>query len=202
MRSWVFPGHSLTYYAEHQVGASYGAFPPKIAASIGCSLEQAEEIFNAYHNDLYPKITEYRENYVLPTAKENGKLHLALGFYIHTDDPAKDIRTIANASIQAWSLLSILAINELHRRIDSEGLQDKVRVISSIYDSVYIECEATPDIIKWVNDNLIECMIQDFMLDQTVPNEATAEIGLNWADLHQIPNNATLEQITTILESL
>lgn len=26
--------------------------------------------------------------------------------------------------------------------------------------------------------------------------------GLNWSDLHQIPNNATLEQITTILESL
>ena len=78
-------------------GASYGAFPPKIASSINCSLEEGEQIFNAYHKELYPKITEYRENYVLPTAKQHKKLHLGLGFYINTKDPDSDIRTLANA---------------------------------------------------------------------------------------------------------
>ena len=97
MRSWVFPGNSLTHYAEHQVGASYGAFPPKIASSINCSLEEGEQIFNAYHKELYPKITEYRENYVLPTCRQHKKLHLGLGFYINTKDPDSDIRTLANA---------------------------------------------------------------------------------------------------------
>lgn len=91
------PEHSLTNYAEHQVGASYGAFPPKIASSINCSIEEGEQIFNAYHKELYPKITEYRENYVLPTAKQHKKLHLGLGFYINTKDPDSDIRTLANA---------------------------------------------------------------------------------------------------------
>ena len=202
MRSWVFPGHSLTHYAEHNVGASYGAFPPKIASSINCSIEEGEQIFNAYHKELYPKITEYRENYVLPTAKQHKKLHLGLGFYINTKDPDSDIRTLANASIQFWSILSILAINELHRRIDSAGYQPQIKVISSIYDSIYLEVLDDPAIIQWANNNLIECMTRDFMPNQTVPNVAESEIGYNWASLKSIPNNATLDEINSIRQLL
>ena len=135
-------------------------------------------------------------------AKANGKLHLGLGFYITTDNPDKDYRTLHNATIQFWSILSILAINELHRRIDANGLHNDIKVISSIYDSIYIECTADPVIIKWANDNLIECMVKDFMPDQAIPNVSEAEIGLNWAELHVVPNNATTDEISTILESL
>ena len=59
-------------------------------------MEEAETIFNNYHNVLYPGITKYREEYVLPTAKRDGELHLALGFKILTDNAERDIRTIAN----------------------------------------------------------------------------------------------------------
>ena len=183
-------------------GASYGAFPPKIANSINCSLEEAEQIFHAYHNELYPKITEYRENYVLPTCRQHKKLHLGLGFYINTKDPDADIRTLANASIQFWSILSILAINELHRRIDSAGYQSQIKVISSIYDSIYLEVLDDPAIIQWANNNLIECMTRDFMPNQTVPNVAESEIGYSWASLKPIPNNATLDEINSTRQLL
>ena len=200
--SWFRTGYRLTTYAEHKVGASYGAFPPKIASSINCSLEEGEQIFNAYHKELYPKITEYRENYVLPTAKQHKKLHLGLGFYINTKDPDSDIRTLANASIQFWSILSILAINELHRRIDSAGYQSQIKVISSIYDSIYLEVLDDPAIIQWANNNLIECMTRDFMPNQSVPNVAESEIGYDWATLKGIPNNATLDEISSIRQLL
>ncbi len=183
-------------------GASYGAFPPKIASSINCSLEEGEQIFNAYHKELYPKITEYRENYVLPTAKQHKKLHLGLGFYINTKDPDSDIRTLANASIQFWSILSILAINELHRRIDSAGYQSQIKVISSIYDSIYLEVTDDPAIIQWANNNLIECMTKDFMPNQSVPNVAESEIGYSWASLKPTPNNATLDEINSTRQLL
>lgn len=181
-------------------GASYGAFPPKIAQQIKCSLEEAEQIFNAYHNDMYPEITKYRETYVLPTAKQLGKLHLGLGCYIRSEKPDRDIRTLSNATIQYWSILTLLAINEMHRRIDEAGLQNDVICTSTIYDSVYYVTKRDPQTIKWVNDNLIECMVKDFMPDQTVPNDSACEIGPSWADLTEIPNSASIEQIQQILD--
>lgn len=78
-------------------GLSYGAFPPKVAASLKISVPAAEAIFDSYHNELYPGITKYREEYVLPTAQEHGKVHLGLGCYIKSDNPDKDIRTLNNA---------------------------------------------------------------------------------------------------------
>lgn len=45
-------------------------------------------------------------------------------------------------------------------------------------------------------------MTKDFLIDQTIHNEANLEIGLNWAEFHELPNNAPLEQVQTILESI
>ena len=183
-------------------GLAYGAYPPKIAATLKISLEAAEEIFNNYHQVLYPGITDYRESYVLPTAKEKGEIHLGLGFNIKTDDPKKDIRTLANATCQFWSILTALAINKMHLLIDEQGYQDDVKVISTIYDSIYFEVAKKPRIIKWVNDNLIKVMSVDFMEDQTIKNEAESDIGYNWADMLTIPNNASISEIRATLTKL
>ena len=45
-------------------------------------------------------------------------------------------------------------------------------------------------------------MTTDFMENQTIKNEATAEIGYDWATLHKIPNNASIEQIEEVLQQL
>lgn len=183
-------------------GASYGAYPPKIASTIKCSVEQATEIFNAYHNDMYPSITDYRENYVLPTTLEHGRIHLGLGFYIHSDDPKRDIRTLNNATAQFWSILTALTINKLHHLIDEAGLQNDIIVTSTIYDSIYMEVRDDPAIIQWLNDRIIPIMTTDFMENQTVPNDAQLELGLDWSNLHGIPHNATIDDITSVLEIL
>ena len=183
-------------------GLAYGAFPPKIAATLKIPIEEAEEIFNNYHKVLYPGITDYRENYVLPTAKEHGEIHLGLGFTLKTDDADRDIRTLANATCQFWSILTALTINKMHQLIDEKGLENDVKVISTIYDSIYLEVTEDPAIIKWVNDNLIATMLVDFMEDQIIHNEAESDIGYNWADMVRIPNNASIEDIKKVLDSL
>lgn len=161
-----------------------------------------EEMYQNYHNNLYPGVRKYIDEYVLPTAKQNKKLHLGLGFYINTKNPDEDYRTLHNATIQFWSILSILAINEMHRRIDAAGYQDRVKVISSIYDSIYLEVLDDPVIIQWTNNNLIECMVKDFMPNQRIKNESESEIGYDWATLKGIPNNATIDQISAVRDSL
>lgn len=179
-----------------------GAYPPKVAAALKISLEEAQAIFDNYHNVLYPSITEYRENYVLPTSKERGELHLGLGFTLKTDDADSDIRTLTNATCQFWSILTALTINRMHQLIDEKGYEDDVKVISTIYDSIYFEVTKDPVIVKWVNDNLIKTMLVDFMENQTIHNEAESEVGLDWADTIKLPNDASIELVTEILAEL
>ena len=183
-------------------GLSYGAFPPKVADTLKIPLHEAEQIFNRYHNELYAGITDYRENYVLPTAMQNGRIHLGLGFYIKTDDPGRDIRTVNNASCQFWSILTALTINKMHQLIDEAGLENDIQVTSTIYDSIYFNVRKDPKIVKWLNDTLIPIMTQDFMQNQIIKNTADLEIGPDWADLHLIHNNATLEDIEQALKDI
>lgn len=160
------------------------------------------EIYNNYHTKLYPKVRQYVDTYVIPTADHYGRLHLGLGFYLNTEDANRDFRTLHNATCQFWSVLTILTINKLHQLINENGMQSRVKVISSIYDSIYLDVDKDPEVIKWVNDTIIPLLTTDFIPNQRIPNSAEAEIGLNWADLVAIPNNATLDDITTILSTL
>lgn len=181
-------------------GISYGAYPPKVAKTLKIPLSEAESIFNNYHNVLYPGITKYREEYVLPTAKANGKLHLGLGCYLKSDNADKDIRSLANATCQFWSLITLLTVNEMHRRIDQSNAD--LFTIATIYDSIYYCVREDATTIKWLNDNIVPLITQDWMINQAIPNAAEGAIGRNWADLHRIPNGASLEQINDVLSNL
>jgi hypothetical protein len=182
-------------------GLSYGAYPAKVANTIGCSLEEATIIFEAYHNEMYPDITTFRGE-ILDVAKEQGYTHLGLGCRLYTSDPDKEVRTLFNANSQFWSILSLLAINKMSTLIEEAGYTEDIKCISTIYDSVYYLVKKDSKILKWFNDNLIEVMTKDFLKDQIVHNEAELEIGLNWSKLHSVGNKATVEEIEEILKDL
>lgn len=183
-------------------GLAYGAYPPKVAASVKIPLSEAEGIFNAYHNELFPGITKFREEYVLPTARAQGYIHLGLGFTIATDKPDRDIRTLNNACSQFWSILTALTINKMHQLIDEAGLAEDVKVVSTIYDSIYFEVTEDLAIIKWTNENLMKAMLVDFLDDQIVHNDAASDIGYDWADMTTIPHDATEADIAKVLDKL
>lgn len=183
-------------------GLSYGAFPPKVAATLKIPLEEAESIFNRYHNELYSGITDYRENYVLPTAEQNGRIHLGLGCYIKTDDPGSDIRTLNNATCQFWSIVTALTVAKMDQIITRSGLSDDVQITSTIYDSIYMIVKKDANLIKQLNDAIVPIMTADFMENQAIHNEAAGEIGPDWADLELVPNNASVEDVQKILDNI
>lgn len=187
---------------EDFVGLNYGAYPEKIARTLKISIEEATQIFERYHNMLYEGITKFREEVILPTAKEEGRIHLGLGCYMHTDNPEKDVRTLFNACSQFWSILTLITINEMHHLIDENGLEEDIKVISSIYDSIYFLAKEDAETIKWLNDQIVPIMTTDFIEDQIVHNEATGEIGYNWSDLVQVPNNSSLKEIEEVLKQI
>ena len=138
----------------------------------------------------------------MATAQEQGYLHLGLGCRIYTDDANGDIRTLNNATCQFWSILTLIAINELNYRAEEAGLTSKIQVCSTIYDSLYIYVENDAETVKWLNDNAVEVLCVDYLEDQVVKNEADGEIGKNWADLSKIKPNASVEEIEEILEAV
>ncbi len=184
------------------VGLQYGAYPPKIAESIKCSIEEAQSIFDRYHGELYSNVTKFREEVVLPAARANGEVHMGLGAKILTDDPKKDERTLVNSCSQYWSLLTLFAINKLHQAIDDAGLSTSIIVTNTIYDAIYGEIDNDPELVYWLNQTLPAIMVQPFIEGEIVHNEADLEVGLDWASFVKISNSATLEDITTILSQL
>lgn len=179
-------------------GLAYGCFPPKVAASAKIPLVEAEGIFYRYHNELYPQVTDYRENYVLKTAMAQGYIHLGMGFRLYSDNPSKDIRTLNNATCQFWSILTPLTINKLHQLIDAEGLGEDIKVTSTIYDSIYFIVKDNPKVIKWLNDRVVPIMEKDFMEGQILANSADLEIGPSWEQLYKLPHDATIEEIKEV----
>ena len=137
---------------------------------------------------------------VLATAVEQGRIHLGLGCYMNTSDPEKEIRTIFNACSQFWSILTLLTVNKMHHLIKEKGYQNDIKIVSSIYDSIYLHIRDDATIIKWVNDTIIPILTVDFIEDIIVHNEAEGAIGYNWSDLVTIHNNASIEEIQIALD--
>lgn len=149
---------------------------------------------------LYSGITDYRENYVLETARNQGYLHLGLGCRIYSDNPDNDIRTLNNATCQFWSILTLIAINELNYRAKRDGLEGKIKVHATIYDSIYIYVEKNAETIKWLNDNAVEILCVDYIEDIIVKNEAEGEIGDSWDNLFKVPKGSSVEEIQQIID--
>ena len=150
---------------------------------------------------MYPGVTDYRENYVLPFVRANGYIHTGLGFRLYSDSPDKDIRSLNNATCQFWSILTAFTINKLHQRIDAEDLGSDIKITSSIYDSIYGIVKDDPKTIKWLNDLIVPTMEKDFMEGQIVKNSVDLEIGPDWATLFKLPHNATIREIKEIRSS-
>lgn len=123
---------------------------------------------------------------------------MGLGARIYTDRPDNDIRTLSNSTCQFWSILTAITMNKLHQLIDEAGYQNDIFITSSIYDSIYFTVRDDADIIKWLNDNIVPIMEQDFMVGQIVKNSVDLEIGPDWSELHKLPHNATTEEIRKV----
>lgn len=174
---------------------SYGGYPKKLARQAKIPIEKAQQIFDNYHNKLYVDITTMRNN-VYKFVKEHGFIHLGLGCRLYSSNPDAELRTTFNACNQFWSILTLLTINKFHTQLDKEKLNDDIEVISTIYDSIYLHLTDSLEIIKWTNDTIIPIMLTQFLTNQIIQNEAVGSIGYNWYDLVDIPNNASLEEIS------
>lgn len=181
--------------------AAYGAYPDKIATVANISIEEAQELFKTYHEELYKGISEYRKK-VLKYVKDNKYIQLGLNCILRSEKPEEDIRSLFNATCQFWSILTLLTIHDLNAYIKENRLEKDIQIISSIYDSIYILIKKDSSLIKQVNDFVIPKLTKDFLENQIVHNEAQGEIGYDWYNSIPISINADEFEINRVLNQL
>jgi len=136
----------------------------------GFSKQDAIAIEKNYHK-LYKVSDDYVE-VALDQATVDGYITIAFGLRVRTPVLSRTVRkskttpyatsqegrTAGNAIGQSMGLLNNRALNEFMSRVWTSEYRYDIKPINTIHDSIYLLIKQDIDILKWVNDNLIECM--------------------------------------------
>ena len=110
-----------------------------------------------------------------------------------------EARTAGNAlSGQSYGLLNCKAANDFMERVYASPYKYDIMPVMQIHDAQYYIFPDDVDIVKWVNDNLIECMSwQDLPELQHDVVKLGAELDLfpSWDKPITLKNNISIEEI-------
>jgi hypothetical protein len=170
--------------------------PEKVHDFFEKAVVPAKNMHYAFHNELYYGAKAYRDETILGQARKYKDVHLGMGCYINqtTKLNMASVRCLNNVCYQFYSILSILALEKFRRLVVQKGLSDKVKVISSIYDSVYILVKKDKELVSWVAKTIQKVLTEQFVVGQSVPLQADVEMSTNsWADFKLIKDLDNIE---------
>ncbi len=187
---------------------AYGSGAGKVKDLLKCSKAEAEAVFDGYHK-LYRDTAIYAERNT-EKAKAQGYINGAFGLKLRTPgirsrDQQKvgsEGRSLNNMTIQSYGLLMNRAGINFQKRIEEDHVVNNVMLVNQIHDALYGLVRNTPNMVKWLNDNLIDCMIEEFLPEQQIPLEAELDIGPSWDKQHTLKNNLTVEEIKSEMEKV
>jgi len=189
-------------------GMAYGSGPGKVQALLKCSRAKAESVYNSYHT-LYYGTAQFAKQSIAE-AKRDGFTTGAFGLKLRTPRinsrnetiAGQEGRSLNNMKIQSYGLLMNRAGILFQERIEAAGYANEVILINQIHDALYLLVKDDAEIVKWVNENLIEVMNLPYLDDEPVHNESELDIGRTWKDQVTIKNDTTLEEIKEVLSNL
>lgn len=117
-----------------------------------------------------------------------------------------EARTAGNMlSGQSYCMLNNRAVNEFMDRVYKSEYRNDIKPVCLIHDASYYLVRNNVNVIKWVNDNLIDCMAWQ-ELDEIKHDKVKMEAELDiyyptWADAITLPNNISKEQIKQIAKN-
>lgn len=195
------------------LGTAYG-----LRLNCGFTADKALAIERNYH-DLY-KISDDWLQAKLGEAADKGYAEVAFGLRVHCTAISKSIlnskytpkivqkhiRTIGNAiGGQSYGQITVDAGMKFLERVYAQGLEHRVQLSMTIHDALYPIWDDCPELTKWVNDNLIECM-EDLSelpeLKGDIPIISDLEyFSPSWAKCKPLPKFGSLEQIKEALQA-
>lgn len=190
-----------------------------LVKTFGLKEAVAKQIESKYH-ELYAVADQWVMDR-LQEASKTGYVELAFGLRLRTPllqrvifnsssmpfQAHQEMKTAGNALGQSYGLLNSYSANLFMQRVWASEYKYMVLPCMQVHDSQYYMVRNTLDCLKWVNDNLIECMEWNQLAPIQHPDVglgATLELyHSNWAEKISIPNRASKAKIRrTIKEEL
>ncbi|WP_432481725.1 DNA polymerase [Moraxella sp. ZY200743] len=178
----------------------------------GFTEQEAKQIEENYHKLYYQSDAWVADR--LKECEQQGYIDVAFGLRIRTPIVGRTVlnssktphiataeaRSVANAaSGQSYCQLTNRAANEFMERVWASEYKYDIMPVCLIHDAIYLMVRNDVKIIKWVNDNLIDCMAWQELPElqhDTVKLEAELDIYYpTWADSITLPNNISEDEI-------
>lgn len=183
--------------------------------TFGFTEEEALEIEHNYHQ-MYQVSDQWVKDKI-KQAQGKGYAELAFGLRLRTPilpqvilesdslpfQAHKEVKTTGNALGQSYGLLNTRASNEFMQRVWDSPYAEQILPSCQVHDSQYYMVRNTLGCLKFVNDNLIECMEWNQLSEiqhKQVKLGAELEVYFpDWNNPIAIPNRATVEEIQQII---
>lgn len=177
----------------------------------GYSEEQAKAIEANYHN-LFQVSKHYTAERIQKEAVERGYASVAFGLKLrtpllkksilgnrYTSNEAKgEARTVGNAISQSFGMLNNRAINAFMQKVWNSEYRYKILPVALIHDAIYLIIEDDIDVVKFVNDFLIEEMswqeLPELQHDK-IKLGAELDIFAGWHQPVTLSNNLSKSEI-------
>ena len=151
-------------------------------------------------------------NAVLDEAHTTGYISLAFGLRLRTPALAQTLldvkmpyaavaerRSAGNAKSQSYGMLNSRSANECRDRTLASEFSTQILPCAQIHDAAYYICRDNLAAVKWLNDNLIECMqwqeLPEIQHDEVKLGGALDIFWPDWTADLTIPNGATEDEI-------
>lgn len=200
------PTFALTYKGTYKT----------LMNNCGFTEDEAKNIETNYHK-MYKVSDDWVANKI-KLAEQQGYLDSAFGLRIRTPVIAKSVlgnsktpnlalaesRSVGNAvSGQSYCMLTCRALNEFMERVYASEYKHDIMPVNIVHDAIYLMIRDNIHVVKWVNDNLMDCMswqeLNEIKHDKV---KLSAELGLfypDWSNEITLPNNINRKQIKEIV---
>lgn len=200
------PTFALTYQGTYKT----------LMNNCGFTEDEAKNIETNYHK-MYKVSDDWVANKI-KLAEQQGYLDSAFGLRIRTPVIAKSVlgnsktpnlalaesRSVGNAvSGQSYCMLTCRALNEFMERVYASEYKHDIMPVNIVHDAIYLMIRDNIHVVKWVNDNLMDCMswqeLNEIKHDKV---KLSAELGLfypDWSNEITLPNNINRKQIKEIV---
>lgn len=184
-----------------------------LVKNLGLTKKEAKSIEDNYHK-LYTVSDAWSEDQI-SFATNHGYVECAFGLRLRTPLLAQTLRTktnkihmaekegrsAVNAVTQSWGLLINRTATAIILKILNSKYYNKIFPVNTIHDAIYFIFVDDPEVIQWLNTNLIKEMEWNdhpAIKSADVPMGAKLGIGKNWKEQYTVPNNASINEINKI----
>ena len=193
---------------------TYGGTYHGMISNLGWKEDKAKKVEENYHI-LYKVSDDWVKNRI-NQATHDGFVTVAFGLRVRTPilkqtildtkitprEAQAEARTAGNALGQSCGLLNNRASIEFQKRLLASEHRTDVLPCAYIHDSIYLLIRDNVKTVKWVNDNLIECMQWQDLPELIHPKvKLGGELELfnsGWHKAITLPNEASEQEIIDI----